>query len=111
MAACFCGSRWGCRYSAARQPEMLIGPHSTRSANRFYQENHAKRVDEGRRSHITEVHMKRDKSKSVLFLQISLGALLLGLFIGGVAFPQTPFFQGKSLTIIQSSAPGGVGDM
>jgi tripartite-type tricarboxylate transporter receptor subunit TctC len=55
--------------------------------------------------------MKRDKSKSVLFLQISLGALLLGLLIGGVAFPQTPFFQGKSLTIIQSSAPGGVGDM
>src|SRR5918999_1832621 len=55
--------------------------------------------------------MRRDKSKSVVFLQISLGALLLGLFIGGVAFPQTSFFQGKTVTIIQSSEPGGVGDM
>ena len=55
--------------------------------------------------------MRRDKSKSVVFLQISLGALLLDLFIGGVAFPQTSFFQGKTVTIVQSSAPGGVGDM
>ena len=55
--------------------------------------------------------MRRNKSKSVVFLQISLGALLLGLFIVGVAFPQTSFFQGKTVTIVQSSAPGGVGDM
>jgi len=55
--------------------------------------------------------MRRDKSKSVVFLQISLGALLLCLFITGVAFPQTSFFQGKTVTIVQSSAPGGVGDM
>ena len=55
--------------------------------------------------------MRRDTSKSVMFLQIFLGAHLLGLFIGGVAFPQTSFFQGKTVTIIQSSAPGGVGDM
>jgi tripartite-type tricarboxylate transporter receptor subunit TctC len=55
--------------------------------------------------------MRRDTSKSVMFLQIFLGALLLGLFIGGVAFPQTSFFQGKTVTIVQSSAPGGVGDM
>ena len=55
--------------------------------------------------------MRRDTSKSVMFLQIFLGALLLGLFIGGVAFPQTSFFQGKTITIVQSSAPGGVGDM
>ena len=55
--------------------------------------------------------MRRDKSKSGVFLQIFLGALLLGLFMGGVAFPQTSFFQGKTVTIIQSSAPGGVGDM
>ena len=51
------------------------------------------------------------RSKSVLFLQISLVALLLGLFIGGIAFPQTSFFQGKSVTILESSAPGGVGSM
>ena len=59
--------------------------------------------------------MRRDKSKSVMFLQISLGALLLGLcfdlFMGGVAFAQTSFFQGKTVTILESSAPGGVGSM
>jgi len=55
--------------------------------------------------------MRRDTSKPMMFLQIYLGALLLGLFIGGVAFPQTSFFQGKTVTIVQSSAPGGVGDM
>jgi len=55
--------------------------------------------------------MRRDTSKSVMFLQIFLGAHLLGLFIGGVAFPQTSFFQGKTVTVVQSSAPGGVGDM
>ena len=57
------------------------------------------------------VHMRHDRSKSVMFINISLGALLLGLFIGGVAFPQTSFFQGKTVTILESSAPGGVGSM
>jgi tripartite-type tricarboxylate transporter receptor subunit TctC len=55
--------------------------------------------------------MIRDKSMSGMFLQISFGALLLSLFVDGVAFPQTSFFQGKTVTIIQSSAPGGVGDL
>jgi len=59
--------------------------------------------------------MRRDRSNSVVFLQISFGALLLGLgfdlFKGGVAFPQTSFFQGKTVTILESSAPGGVGSM
>jgi len=55
--------------------------------------------------------MRRDRSKSVVFLQISFSALLLGLFIGGVAFPQTSLFQGKTVTILESSAPGGVGSM
>jgi tripartite-type tricarboxylate transporter receptor subunit TctC len=55
--------------------------------------------------------MRRDKSRSVVFLQISLAALLLGLFTVSLAFAQTSFFQGKTVTIIQSSAPGGVGDM
>ena len=48
-------------------------------------------------------------------LRITFGALLLGLcidlFMGGVAFPQTSFFQGKTVTILESSAPGGVGSM
>jgi tripartite-type tricarboxylate transporter receptor subunit TctC len=55
--------------------------------------------------------MRRDNSNLVVFLQISLGALLVGLFNSGVAFPQTSFFHGKTVTIVQSSAPGGVGDM
>jgi tripartite-type tricarboxylate transporter receptor subunit TctC len=55
--------------------------------------------------------MKRDRSKWEVFLQISLGALLLDLFIVSVAFPQASFFQGKTVTIVESSSPGGVGDM
>src|SRR5919109_5190178 len=55
--------------------------------------------------------MRRDDAKAAVFLQISLGALLLDLFIAAVAFPQTSFFQGKTVTIVESSAAGGVGDM
>jgi tripartite-type tricarboxylate transporter receptor subunit TctC len=55
--------------------------------------------------------MKRDKSKWGAFLQISLGALLLDFFIGRVALPQTSFFQGKTVTILESSGAGGVGSM
>ena len=74
-------------------------------------EDHGKSVQEYRCAHITGVHMKRDKSKSVVFLQIFIGAHLLGLCIVGAAFSQTSFFQGKTVTIVQSSAPGGVGDL
>jgi tripartite-type tricarboxylate transporter receptor subunit TctC len=55
--------------------------------------------------------MKREKFKSVAFLQITLGVLLLDLLIVRPALPQTSFFQGKTITIVQSSGPGGVGDM
>ncbi len=55
--------------------------------------------------------MKRDKSKWGAFLQISLGALLLDFFIGRVALPQTSFFQGKTVTILESIGAGGVGSM
>src|SRR5258705_5368873 len=55
--------------------------------------------------------MRRDKSQSAIFLRIFLGALLLNLFIFGVALPQTSFFQGKTITVLESSAPGGVGSM
>jgi tripartite-type tricarboxylate transporter receptor subunit TctC len=47
----------------------------------------------------------------VVLLQIYLGALLLGMFVSGVAFPQTSFFQGKTVTILESSGAGGVGSM
>jgi tripartite-type tricarboxylate transporter receptor subunit TctC len=59
--------------------------------------------------------MKRDKSEWRVFRQIYLGSLLLGLcfdlFMSDVALPQTSFFQGKTVTILESSAPGGVGSM
>lgn len=54
--------------------------------------------------------MRRDKSNSAVFLQISLSALLLNL-IAGNAFAQASFFQGKTVTILESSAPGGVGSL
>ena len=46
-----------------------------------------------------------------MLLHIALGALVLGLFGVGRAFAQTSFFQGKTVTILESSAPGGVGSM
>jgi tripartite-type tricarboxylate transporter receptor subunit TctC len=55
--------------------------------------------------------MSRDKSKSVVFLLSSFGALLLGLFNVCVAFPQSSFYQGKTVTILESSGPSGVGSM
>lgn len=55
--------------------------------------------------------MRRDKFRSAVFPQIYLGALLVNCLIGGVAFPQAAFFQGKTVTILESSAPGGVGSM
>jgi len=55
--------------------------------------------------------MRHDKTKSAQVLQIFVGALLMGLFIGGAALAQGSFFQGKTVTIVQASAPGGVGDM
>ena len=55
--------------------------------------------------------MRRDKSKSVVLLQISLGALLLGLFIVGTRFSANFFLPGKTVTILESSGPGGVGSM
>jgi tripartite-type tricarboxylate transporter receptor subunit TctC len=55
--------------------------------------------------------MRRDNSKSSMFFQISLGALVLILFTSGVSSAQTSFFQGKTVTILESSGPGGVGSM
>ncbi len=55
--------------------------------------------------------MRHDKSKSAAFFQISFGALFFVFFIGGVASPQTSFFEGKTITLLQSGSPGGVGDL
>jgi len=46
-----------------------------------------------------------------MFPHVFLGVMLLGILGSGSAFSQTSFFQGKTITIVQSSAPGGVGDL
>ena len=53
--------------------------------------------------------MRCARARSIL--QHSVPALLLALCGGGMAFAQTSFFHGKTVTIVQSSAPGGVGDL
>lgn len=55
--------------------------------------------------------MRRGRFSSQPVYRISLGVLIAHLALSGAAFAQTSFFQGKTVTIIQSSAPGGVGDM
>ncbi|HEX2230502.1 MAG TPA: hypothetical protein VHM64_25505, partial [Candidatus Binatia bacterium] len=55
--------------------------------------------------------MTRGNSKSVVLLQISLGALLILFFNAGPALPQPSYFHGKTITILESSAPGGVGTL
>ena len=55
--------------------------------------------------------MRRGKFNSMLFLRTSVSAFLLGLYAGSDASAQTSFFQGKTVTILESSAPGGVGSL
>jgi tripartite-type tricarboxylate transporter receptor subunit TctC len=41
-----------------------------------------------------------------------LASILLGQFLGAARlFGDTPFYQGKTLTIVQSTEPGGSGDL
>ena len=51
----------------------------------------------------------RDKKHSVW--QSALSVLFIFYFVPGLAFSQTPFFQGKTVTIIQGRDPGGTGDL
>ena len=44
-----------------------------------------------------------------LVISVLIAPLLLSFYSPG--FSQTPFFQGKTITIIRGSAPGGVGEM
>jgi tripartite-type tricarboxylate transporter receptor subunit TctC len=55
--------------------------------------------------------MRRDNSKSSMFFQTTLGALVLIFFMSAVVSAQSSFFQGKTITILESSGPGGVGSM
>src|SRR5687768_1816401 len=47
---------------------------------------------------------------SRLLTVTALVALLIG-FASSSGFSQAPFYQGKTITIIRGSAPGGVGEM
>jgi tripartite-type tricarboxylate transporter receptor subunit TctC len=40
-----------------------------------------------------------------------LGGLFLPLLLGGHVYGQTPFYQGKTISLIQAGEPGGTGDM
>jgi tripartite-type tricarboxylate transporter receptor subunit TctC len=55
--------------------------------------------------------MRRGNSKSVAFLRIALAVLLIYLFDASPALAQASYFRGKNLTIVESSAPGGVGTL
>src|ERR1043166_302751 len=55
--------------------------------------------------------MRRDNSKSSMLFQTTLGALVLIFFMSAVVSAQSSFFQGKTVTILESSGPGGVGSM
>jgi len=43
-------------------------------------------------------------------LSLALAAIVISIF-AGPAFSQAPFYQGKTLTILNASSPGGSGDM
>jgi tripartite-type tricarboxylate transporter receptor subunit TctC len=45
-------------------------------------------------------------------MKLSVKAAICGLaFFPGLAFAQAPFYQGKTITVIATTAPGGTGDM
>ena len=41
----------------------------------------------------------------------SLFLPVLAIFVAGPAFSQAPFYQGKTITLIVGSGPGGMGDL
>ncbi len=44
--------------------------------------------------------------------RLALAAVAIQLlFLPGSAFSQSPFYQGKTITIIQATSPGGTADM
>jgi hypothetical protein len=56
--------------------------------------------------------MKVKSSHFTISTQVLLAALLLFFLIAPEsALPQTPFYEGKTITIAQGRDPGGTGDM
>jgi tripartite-type tricarboxylate transporter receptor subunit TctC len=56
--------------------------------------------------------MEVRKSRLKISAEVQMAALLaVLLFSPAPALPQTPFYQGKTITIIQGRGPGGTGDL
>ena len=58
---------------------------------------------------IKEVANESDKTEKLILAVLSV--LLASCSAAAAAFAQAPFYQGKTITIIRGSAPGGVGEM
>jgi tripartite-type tricarboxylate transporter receptor subunit TctC len=50
------------------------------------------------------------RGKKRLFWQAAFSVLFILHFVPPLAFSQTPFYQGKTITLIRGSTPGGVGE-
>src|SRR5262245_9686399 len=56
--------------------------------------------------------MKSMESSFVFFVRLFFAALFIeASFLPGDLFAQTPFYRGKTITLIQGTAPGGSSDM
>ena len=56
--------------------------------------------------------MKIKSDRLEISAEVQMAALLaVVLFSPASALPQTPFYQGKTITIIQGRDPGGTGDI
>ena len=51
------------------------------------------------------------RSQASKFFIVTVWGFLLSVFSSPAVFSQAPFYQGKTITIIRGSAPGGVGEM
>jgi len=51
------------------------------------------------------------KKRNLRFLLSLVGAVLPPLLFSTQAYPQAPFYQGKTITIIHATSPGGTADM
>jgi tripartite-type tricarboxylate transporter receptor subunit TctC len=54
--------------------------------------------------------MREVRFRSSRFAKAVLGAVALW-FLPASVFPETPFYQGKTVTVIAATAPGGTGDL
>ena len=54
--------------------------------------------------------MPLDNLRAKLAVKVAFCAMML-LFSAAAAFAQAPFYQGKTITIIQGRDPGGTGDL